>query len=158
MSQPDSSSSGTTAKFLVTGAAHTGKSQFITTITGAETRAYGEVQINPDMKIGLFSRLAPPEPDWREVIDLCIGVVLMVDATRPDTFADVPHMIEIMRQVHNVPMIIAVNKQDAPGAHPPGAVRDHLPEDLEIKVFPCIATQKQSAENVLLALIYTILS
>jgi hypothetical protein len=150
-----------TARFLVTGKAASGKSSFIRSAAGnlSADGNHGEVVVNQALRIELFAADAPPESDaWRDVLEGVIGVVLLVDGTQPKTFADVPQIIETITAVNHVPFIIAVNKQDVAGWHPPKAVRDHLPEDSEIKVFPCIATDPTSAQNVLLALIYSLLS
>jgi hypothetical protein len=149
-----------TARFLITGKAAAGKSSFIRSVAGSLSPEgnYGEVVVNDALRLELIAADAPPESEvWRDVLVGVIGVVLLVDGTQPESFAAVPAIIQTITAVKNVPFIIAVNKQDVTGWHPPKAVRDHLPEDSDIKVFPCVATDPTSAQNVLLALIYSIL-
>jgi uncharacterized protein len=149
-----------TARFLVTGYAGSGKSTFIRTICQvvAIDGNWGELDINDKLKIELVAAAAPSESEaWREYIERVIGVVMIVDGTQPQSFPDVPKLIETIEAEKVIPFIIAVNKQDCAGWQPPTALLQHLPEDTDIKVFPCKATDSNSAQNVLLALIYSIL-
>lgn len=124
----------------------------------ASVATEGVLVVNENLMINLIATSVPSDSEaWRESITNILGIVLLVDGTHPDTFAQIPLMVDRLG-AEQLPLIVAVDKQNEPKAQPPKAIRDLLPEDTPIKVFPCIASDKQSAENVLLALIYSVLS
>jgi len=144
-----------TAKFLVTGAARTGKSEFVKSLTEHDGD-FGSLQVNDELTIELST--APLDGDLTDILKNKVGVVLMVDGRDSDTFVNAPQIVTHLRALRHLPVIIAVNKQDLPDAHAPSEVREQFPDSDVIKIFPCVATNKESCEKVLLALIYQILS
>jgi hypothetical protein len=55
------------------------------------------------------------------------------------------------------PYVVAANKQDLSDAWTPEDLRIALKIDPNIKVLPCVATDKEQVKNVLLELLYSIL-
>jgi hypothetical protein len=137
-----------TAKFLVTGFSEI--DVFVDTLSGDD----GLIRVGDDLVIELL----PARDDWETVIQQVIGIILLVDGRDAEAFPDVQPTIDSLRAEKAVPLIIGVTGQEHPDAGKPNDLRAHLPEDNPHKVFPCIVGDKTSAENVLLALIYQILS
>lgn len=141
-----------TANFLVIGHEGAGKSTFIQ--TGAPHNA--EMPINETLKIALHEA---PLDAWPQYIARMLGVVLLVDGASPPFFKPTISTWEaIQASKHPLPCIIGVNKQDDQRAEPASSFQALLPDNAIVKVFPCIATDKASVENILLALIFQILS
>ena len=57
-----------------------------------------------------------------------------------------------------VPYIVAANKQDLEDAWPAEDLRIVLRVEPDIKVVPCVATDKESVKQVLLELLFSILA
>lgn len=144
------------AKFLITGKPDSGKTAFIHSLTDSADPNYGELAVNEELVIELYA--APLDDHLSEALREKVGVVLMVDGRQSDEFADAPGIVRHLQKLRNLPLIVAVNKQDLPEAHPPNDVREQFPDNDLTTIFPCVATQKESAEKVLLALIYRMLS
>ncbi len=126
-----------TARFWVTGP---GAETFIGTLAGLNAPAEAaQVPINEALSITLQ---AGPDPDTPH------GIILLLDP------ADASEVWPRVQALPPAPTIIAVTD---PGAEL-RRVRDHLPENTPLKVFPCDLHARPSAENVLLALIYQMLS
>ena len=72
-----------------------------------------------------------------------LGVILVVDSTKPETF---PRALEMLKKarVYGLPLVVFANKQDLPGALTPEEVRNlmHLPS--EIPVVGTVATEKKN--------------
>jgi len=139
-----------TAKFLVTGTSTSDVNAFIHSLTGG----------NDSLEVGdgLTIVLVPGLDDWRTAIQSVIGIIYLVDGRDSDLFPEVQPGIDALRAEKSLPVIIAVTGQEQSSAKTPKDLREHLPENNPHKVFPCILSQKTSVENVLLALIYQILS
>lgn len=150
--------SAQTARFVVIGAPASGKTAFISSVSGVENADAAELPISESLRIGLSAvPLEAERSRLEEALDHAIGIILVVDSTQPMRFAALPQIVDRLHAIRPLPIIIAANKQDLPSAQPPATIRQHLPDDAEIKVFPCVATDKSAAEKVLLALIYQIL-
>jgi hypothetical protein len=142
--------SGQTANFLVMGTPPADVDAFIQTLTGGGT----SLTVGDDLTIELI----PAYDEWRNLFQAVIGAIILVDGRNADLFPDVQPLIDSLRAEKSVPVIVAVTGQEFANAQTPNDLRAHLPEDNPHKVFPCILSQKTSVENVLLALIYQILS
>jgi hypothetical protein len=53
--------------------------------------------------------------------------------------------------------VVAANKQDMQDAWPPEDLRIALKVRPDVKLLPCVATDRESVKNVLLELLYSIL-
>lgn len=147
-----------TGKFLVTGFSGAGKSTFIATLTGSPDD-FGVLQVSDALSIELEAVHIEDEPEWAALLPACIGAILLVDGRHDFHFDDLQPAIDALRTAKKkLPVIVGISHQDEDGAAKPNSVRQFLPENTEDKVFPLVATDRQSAENVLLALIYQILS
>ena len=50
---------------------------------------------------------------------------------------------------HLRPLLVAANKQDLPDALSPAALREFLDVPAEVKILPCVATDRDSVKAVL---------
>jgi len=81
----------------------------------------------------------------------------MVDSTKPETFREAKRILETFEGYAATPYVVAANKQDMEDAWEPEDLRIILRLKAEVKILPCIATDKESVKNVLLELLYSIL-
>jgi signal recognition particle receptor subunit beta len=86
-----------------------------------------------------------------------LGLVILVDSTRPETFRETNRIIDFFISYRDTPYVIAANKQDKPNAWSPDELRLALRLPAQIKVLPCVASDRESVKNVLLELLYVIL-
>jgi uncharacterized protein len=157
-------------KIVVTGPFSAGKSQFVKTISDipvvsterkvssrekeikSQTTVamdYGRVLIGDDI-LHLNGTPGQSRFDfmWEILSKEMQGLVLVVDATAPDSFEAAKAMLAEILAPHSVPFVIAANKQDSAEAMHPEDVRRSLgiPEAL---VMPCVASRKTSVKMVL---------
>jgi signal recognition particle receptor subunit beta len=86
-----------------------------------------------------------------------LGFVVMVDSTKPETFREAKRILETFEGYAATPYVVAANKQDMEDAWEPEDLRIILRLKPEVKILPCVATDKESVKNVLLELLYSIL-
>jgi len=84
-----------------------------------------------------------------------MGVILMVDATKPQFLPRAKEMIGMLAE-RNVPMIIAANKTDLPGRMEEKEIRAALGIKAEIPLFFISATNKADVRHVLESLVNSI--
>lgn len=114
----------------------------------------GEMTIDAGMYVCLYE--APPssrfDESWTALDHSLLGVVVLVDSTAPETFKEVPRIIDTVTET-DAPFVVAANKQDLPGAVPVDDLRVllNLPTT---PVVPCVATERPSVKGVLLALLH----
>src|SRR6476659_6619658 len=125
-----------TVKMVITGAVNAGKSQFIRAIseievvsterraTDEETRRlkkettvamdFGRISVADDIVLHLFGTPGQKRFDfmWEILSEGMIGLVILVDSTRPDTFRETTRIIEFFTASQKAPYIVACNKQD----------------------------------------------
>jgi len=85
-----------------------------------------------------------------------LGVILVVDSTKPETFS---RALEMLRKakVYGLPLVVFANKQDLPRALPPEEVKERMRLPPEIPVVGTVATEKKNLLNgveTLLSLIF----
>jgi signal recognition particle receptor subunit beta len=85
-----------------------------------------------------------------------LGYVVLVDSTSPDSWNEARLMIANCRGYARLPMVIAANKQDLPGACTAEQVGGWIGMDTMMRVCPCSATNPSSARNVFLQLLYSV--
>jgi uncharacterized protein len=155
-------------KIVVTGPANAGKTTFVTNASenmesvdrvgsdGNPTTVamdYGWLRWR-DFQITLygtpghtrFDSLIPP------ALVHAMGVVLIIDATKPDTLPRARHLIELI-QKKKLPYIIAANRNDLPGTMSPEEIRNLLKVPKEIPVVPISAKQSSDVQRVLESLV-----
>ncbi|MFI6689406.1 GTP-binding protein [Streptomyces sp. NPDC050485] len=86
---------------------------------------------------------------WDDLSYGAVGAVVLADTRRlADSFEAVSHF-----EQRAVPFVIAVNQFDGSDRYPLDEVRDSLDLDPGVPVVPCDARSRQSAVNVLIALV-----
>ena len=96
-----------------------------------------------------FDPLLPP------YLKHAMGVVLIVDATKPETFPRAKHLIE-MTVKRRIPYVIAANKHDLPEGAPSGEIKAALGIGDDIPFFPISATKRSDVHFVLESLVDSI--
>lgn len=165
---------------VITGPYSSGKTQFIRSISEIDVVAterkvtaqserikkettvamdFGRITIDDDLVLYLFGTPGQRRFDfmWEILTEGMLGFVVLIDSVRPETFREAKHILEVFRGYAETPYIVAANKQDLPDAWTPEDLRIALKIDKDIKVLPCIATDKESVKKVLLELLYSIL-
>jgi hypothetical protein len=165
---------------VISGAVNAGKTEFIRSISEIEvvsterkatdeTRLlkkettvamdFGRITIANDLVLHLFGTPGQRRFDfmWEILSEGALGLVVVVDSTRPETFRETTRIIEFFNEMRPAPYIIAANKQDKDTAWSPDELRLALRLPEQVKVVPCIATQRDSCKNVLLELLYEIM-
>ena len=170
-----------TVKMVVTGPFSAGKTQFIQSISEIDVvsterkvshpaeRAvketttiamdFGRITVDEDLVLYLFGTPGQKRFDfmWEILSEGMLGFVVMVDSTRPETFREARSILETFRAYAPTPYVVAANKQDVKDAWELGDMRHALRLDDDIKILPCVATDKKHVKAVLLELLYSIL-
>jgi small GTP-binding protein len=169
-----------TVKMVVTGPFNAGKTEFISSISEIEVVSterritditsrikkettvamdFGRITVDEDLVLYLFGTPGQKRFDfmWEILSEGMLGFVILVDSVRPETFREARRILEIFRGYATTPYIVAANKQDMEDAWAPEDLRIALKIRPEIKLLPCVATDKESVKNVLLELLYGIL-
>lgn len=146
-------------KVLVTGPHNAGKSTFIHAASdqsasadwGGTTVALDHGHISMDgLTADLFGTpgQARFDPILRTLASQALGVIVVVDATDPDSL---PRAREMMQRTtrEGLPVLIAANKQDQPGALTPEVIAGLLDVPGHAKVVGCTASDPASARRVL---------
>jgi small GTP-binding protein len=167
-------------KMVITGPFNAGKTEFIKTISeidvvsterriSDETRNtkddttvamdFGRITIDDDLVLFLFGTPGQKRFDfmWEILSEGMLGFIVLVDSVRPETFREAHRILGVFRNYAPAPYVVAANKQDLPDAWSPQDLRVALRVDPEVKVVPCVSTDKESVKSVLLELLYTIL-
>ena len=171
-----------TVKMVVTGPFSAGKTQFIRSvseidvvaterkITSASERTvkqattvamdFGRITVDEDLVLYLFGTPGQKRFDfmWEILSEGMLGFIVMIDSTRPETFREARSILETFRAYAPTPYVVAANKQDAPDAWDIEDIRHALRLSPQVKLLPCVATQKNTVKNVLLELLYSILA
>ena len=169
-----------TVKMVVTGPFSAGKTQFIQSIseidvveteqkiTSAEERIksqttvamdFGRITVDEDLVLYLFGTPGQRRFDfmWEILSEGMLGFIVLLDSVRPETFREAQRILEAFRSYAPVPYVVAANKQDVEDAWLPEDLRIAFRIPNDIKVLPCVATDRESVKQVLLELLYSIL-
>jgi small GTP-binding protein len=169
-----------TVKMVVTGPFSSGKTQFIQTVSEIDVVAterkissesekiketttvamdFGRITVDDDLVLYLFGTPGQKRFDfmWEILSEGMLGFVVMVDSSRPETFREARRILETFRAYAPTPYVVTANKQDLEDAWDPDDMRIALRLAPEVKLLPCIATEKESVKNALLELLYSIL-
>ncbi len=169
-----------TVKMVVTGPFNAGKTEFIRAvseidvvsterkITDLSARVkeettvamdFGRITVDQDLVLYLFGTPGQKRFDfmWEILSEGMLGFVVLVDSVRPETFREARRILNIFHGYASTPYIVAANKQDMKDAWSPEDLRIALKVRPEIKLLPCVATDKESVKKVLLELLYSIL-
>lgn len=164
-------------KIVITGSYSAGKTQFIRTISDIETvstdyavtldeeRAlkqettvaldFGTIAITDRLNLYLFGTPGQERFDfmWEHLAIGALGYVVMVDSCRPAHFVETQRLMERFATITDAPFVVAANKQDDETALPLAYVRRRLGVPADVPVLPCVAFDKASVKQVLLALL-----
>jgi uncharacterized protein len=169
-----------TVKMVISGAVNAGKTEFIKAISeievvSTERRAtddtrlikkettvamdFGRISVADDLVLHLFGTPGQKRFDfmWEILSEGMLGLVILVDSTRPETFRETSRIIDFFVSYRDTPYVVAANKQDRPNAWSPDELRLALRLPPQVKIIPCIATERESVKNVLLELLYVIM-
>lgn len=169
-----------TVKMVVTGPFSSGKTQFIQSVseidvvnterkisrkeerikeTTTVAMDFGRITVDDDLVLYLFGTPGQKRFDfmWEILSEGMLGFVVMVDSARPETFREARRILETFRAYAPTPYVVTANKQDLPDAWDPSDMRIALRLDPDVKLLPCVATDKESVKNTLLELLYSIL-
>ena len=169
-----------TVKMVVTGPFSSGKTQFIQTVseidvvtterkisseserikeTTTVAMDFGRITVDDDLVLYLFGTPGQKRFDfmWEILSEGMLGFVVMVDSSRPETFREARRILETFRAYAPTPYVVTANKQDLEDAWDPDDMRIALRLSPEVKLLPCISTDKESVKNALLELLYSIL-
>ncbi|NWJ44725.1 MAG: ATP/GTP-binding protein [Chloroflexi bacterium] len=170
-----------TVKMVITGAVAAGKTEFIKAISeidvvSTERKAtdetslikkettvamdFGRIAIADDLVLHLFGTPGQKRFDfmWEILSEGMLGLIVLIDSTRPDTFRETIRIIEFFTGYRKTPFIVACNKQDLENAWSPEDIRYSLRLSSDVKVIPCVSKDRDSVKKVLLELLYTILA
>jgi small GTP-binding protein len=170
-----------TVKMVVTGPFNSGKTQFIQSVSeidvvSTERRIsseaerikenttvamdFGRITVDADLVLYLFGTPGQKRFDfmWEILSEGMLGFVVMVDSTRPETFREAKSILETFRAYAPTPYVVAANKQDSDEAWPIDDLRIALRLAPEVKLIPCVATDREKVKTVLLELLYSILA
>ncbi len=165
---------------VITGAVNSGKTQFIRTISEIEVVSterkttddarfikgettvamdFGRITIANDLVLHLFGTPGQRRFDfmWEILSEGMLGLLILVDSTRPETFRETLRIIDFFTSYRESPYVVVANKQDLENAWSPEELRLALRLPDEVKVLPCVATNRESVKSVLLELLYLVL-
>ncbi len=168
-----------TVKMVITGPFNAGKTEFISSVSEInvvsterkitdetsnvkqETTVamdFGRITVDDDLVLYLFGTPGQKRFDfmWEILSEGMLGFVVLVDSVRPETFREARRILDIFRSYASTPYVVAANKQDLEDAWSPEDLRIALKVRPEVKLLPCVATEKESVKNVLLELLYSI--
>ena len=169
-----------TVKMVVTGPFNSGKTEFIQSIseidvvsterkiTDVTSRVkkettvamdFGRITVDEELVLYLFGTPGQRRFDfmWEILSEGMLGFVVLVDSARSETFREAKSILETFRAYAPTPYVVAANKQDLPDAWETDDLRIALRLPANVKMLPCVATEKESVKNVLLELLYSIL-
>ena len=163
-----------TVKMVITGTVDAGKSQFIRTISeievvSTERRTTDEARfLKEETTVAMdFGRLTlgrsvmhlfgtPGQPRfefmWEILAKEMQGFVILVDSTDKKSFAQAKRLIAFFSEKHDVPFVVAANKQDLRGAVRPAQVRKSLGLNVNVPVLSCVSVDPDSVRSVLVQL------
>jgi len=170
-----------TVKMVVTGPFNAGKTEFIRSVSEIDVVSterkissdterikdtttvamdFGRITVDDDLVLYLFGTPGQRRFDfmWEILSEGMLGFVVMVDSARPETFREARTILDTFRAYAPTPYVVTANKQDCEDAWELDDMRIALRMDPQLKLLPCVATNKESVKNVLLELLYSILA
>ncbi len=169
-----------TVKIVITGPFNSGKTELIRSVSEIDVVStekkvssdgeavkenttvamdFGRITVDDDLVLFLFGTPGQKRFDfmWEILSEGMLGLIVMIDSTRPETFKEARSILETFRAYAPTPYLVAANKQDLPDAWEMEDIRLALRLDPAIKILPCVAKKKSSVKTVLLELLYSIL-
>jgi small GTP-binding protein len=163
-------------KMVVTGPFNAGKTMFIQTVSEidvvnteqnitsdaekvkAQTTVamdFGRITVDDELMLYLFGTPGQKRFDfmWEILSEGMLGFIVMIDSTSPETFREARRILETFRSYAPTPYIVAANKQDMEDAWEIDDLRIALRLDEKTQLVPCVAIDKESVKNILIALL-----
>ncbi|MCK9580651.1 MAG: GTP-binding protein [Methanoregula sp.] len=153
---------------VVTGPSQSGKSTFVANATRgsqpADRTGHDRDPVSKAMDFGwlrwrdfdISLHGTPGQDEYDPLIPAALehamGVVLVIDATRQDTFVRARQVIDLIER-KNLPFIVAANKSDLHGSIAAETIRHKLEIQKTIPVYPIAATRPADVHRVLEALV-----
>lgn len=121
---------------------------------------FGRITISKDIVLYLFGTPGQERFDfmWQILSEGMLGYILMLDASRPDTYTEGKRILEFFATLSDAPYVIGATRiTDEDTTQAIERIRQELSVDGDIQVIPCNATEKEDVKKVLLGLLYDIL-
>jgi hypothetical protein len=120
---------------------------------------FGRISVADDLVLYLFGTPGQRRFDfmWEILAEGMLGFVVMLDSVRPETFREARSILDTFRAYAPVPYVVAANKQDLEDAWSPEDLRIALRIPRDVKVLPCVANNRDSVQQVLLELLFSVL-
>jgi uncharacterized protein len=170
-----------TVKMVVTGPFNAGKTEFIRSVSEIDVVSterkisteservketttvamdFGRITVDEELVLYLFGTPGQRRFDfmWEILSEGMLGFIVMVDSTRPETFREARNIMTTFKAYAPTPYVVNANKQDQEDAWDLEDIRIALRLSPNIKLLECVATDKEKVKNVLLELLYSILS
>jgi small GTP-binding protein len=167
-------------KMVITGPFNAGKTQFIRAVSEIDVVSteskisseaervkdsttvamdFGRITIDDELVLYLFGTPGQRRFDfmWEILSEGMLGFIVMVDSSRPETFREARHILQVFRSYAPTPYVVAANKQDLGEAWGIDDLRIALKIDPQVKLLPCVSTDKEQVKRVILELLYSIL-
>ncbi|MDY6796779.1 MAG: ATP/GTP-binding protein [Actinomycetota bacterium] len=168
-------------KIVVTGPFSAGKTTFIKSISEisivstersisdstrrvkAETTVamdFGRITISKDIVLYLFGTPGQERFDfmWQILSEGMLGYILMLDGSRPETFAEGKRILEFFATLSDAPYVVGATRiPDSDSNNTLEKIREDLSIDGDKQIIPCNALEKEDVKKVLLGLLYDIL-
>ncbi len=178
-----STGQATSVKVVVTGPFAAGKTTFISALseiplfsteqpvtdTGKSVKGtttvsmdWGKITFRLDADEIVLYLFGTPGQDrfdfmWDVLARGMLGFIVMVDVTRADSMEEAGRILKYFKGLANVPYVVAANRATGDDAAV-DEVRKKLGLGTEDTIVPCEAVSRQSAKEVLLALLYAVLA
>jgi signal recognition particle receptor subunit beta len=121
---------------------------------------FGTLTISKALVLYLFGTPGQERFDfmWQILSEGMLGYILMLDASRPDTFSEGKRILEFFATLSDAPYVIGATRiVDEDNAQAIDRIRQELNIDGDIQIIPCNAMEKEDVKKVLLGLLYDIL-
>jgi len=167
-------------KIVVTGPFNAGKTEFIRSVSEIDVVSterkitaeaekvkssttvamdFGRITVDDELVLYLFGTPGQKRFDfmWEILSEGMLGFIVMVDSAHPETFREARSILETFHAYAPTPYVVAANKQDCDDAWEAEDLRLALRLDPQVKLLPCVASQKETVKTILLELLYSIL-
>ena len=158
-------------KLVVTGAFNTGKTTFIRSLSDIDVVDTDRAITNPnEQKVKSHTTVAmdygrielgkrviqlfgtPGQTRFEFMRDILAkdmdGFLVLVDATEPATVDTAAALVERFKEFGEVPFAVVANKSDLGGAQSHETLRQQLSLPAQVKIYSCVATNRNSVHEV----------